>query len=226
VAAGTTYYYAFQVRNDGNVGDRITFSTATINNTNPWRTTIYWDKDMNGSFTAGDVECWNSIGLLPDSTHYFLAGIYVPSSAVNNSSTTVRVTARDNYGSGANDSWPSGTNDDTLTADFSATCQAPALTVVKSTSTATAKPDGTVTYTVSITNNGSAQATNVQLIDVVPANMALSADASGAGATITYFAGSSWSGTRSASTTKIRWTWATINSGGGTASASFTAKVK
>jgi uncharacterized repeat protein (TIGR01451 family) len=83
-----------------------------------------------------------------------------------------------------------------------------------------------VTYTISVANNGSAEATNVQLIDVVPANMALSADASGAGATIAYYAGSSWSDTRAASSTKVRWTWATIAAGGGNVSASFTAKVK
>lgn len=227
VAANATFYYGFSVRNDGNMGDRIVFSTQTINGTQPWKVTLFWDKDKNGSFSAGDVECWDSIGLLPDSTHYFLAAVAVPSGAVNNSSTTVRVIARDNFGGGADDDWPSASiNDDTIISTFSAVCLTPTLTVVKSTSTATGKPAGTVTYTITVVNNGSANATNVALTDVIPLNMLLSGTASGTGTpTVTYYNGSSWSGSTT-SATKVRWVWASIASGGGSASATFTAQIK
>lgn len=222
---GTTNYYAFQIRNDGNRADRITFSTQTVSG-NAWQTRTFYDKDKSGTFSAGDDVCWDTIGLLPQSTHYFLVGIYVPQGAVNGSSTTVRLTAKDNFGSGANDSWPSTTNDDTITYDFSATCAGPSLTVVKSTDTATGKPGATVNYTLTVKNSGDASASNLVLVDVIPTNMELGGAASGASATISYYVGSSWTGTWSANATKIRWTWATVNSGGASVSGSYPAKIK
>ncbi len=117
LAQGTTVYFPYQLYNNGNMADKIVFSTATAS-AQGWPTRVYWDKDKSGTYTDGDLEHWDSIGLLPDSTHYFLAGVFIPFSAAAGSSTTVRVYARDNNGAGTNDFWPTGSDDDTLTDEF------------------------------------------------------------------------------------------------------------
>jgi uncharacterized repeat protein (TIGR01451 family) len=229
VAAGATTYFPFAIRNDGNCADRIVFSTvSTAGSAAGWAATVFYDRDQNRAYSAGDAICWDTIGLLPDSTHYFLVGINAPGTAVNGQFSGVQVTAKDAFGAGTNDVWPTGANDDTLVLVATATCAGPNISVVKSTNVAVGLPGITaVTYTISITNSGNVAASNVVLTDVVPLNMVMTGAATSVGgATITYFVGSSWTGTYSASATKIRWTWASIAAGGGTASGQFTTNIK
>lgn len=222
VSPGSTKYYPYQLINNGNRADRIYFSTANVTGT--WGSTIFWDKDGSGTYTAGDVECLDTIGLLPGSTHHFLLAISVPAGAADGSSSQIQVTAKDAYGSGTNDNWPSATNDDTLTHSITATCAAAMISVVKSTITETNKPGASITYTMNITNNGSAAATNLQLVDVIPENVTLAGAANGAGATISYYVGGSWQG-YAATATRIRWVWPTVNNGS-SVSGSYSATIK
>lgn len=123
-------YFSYEIRNDGNIVDTIVFSTEVINGEN-WALDIYWDKNENGSYDAGtDTDSWNSIGTLPGSTYYFLVKVDIPSDAVDGDSTTIRITAKDNFGDGTNDSWPTASDDDTITDDFQLTCSIPIALVI------------------------------------------------------------------------------------------------
>ncbi|MHB9154169.1 MAG: DUF7507 domain-containing protein [Endomicrobiales bacterium] len=227
ILSNATGYFAYTLRNGGNRADKVILSTASAAG-EAWKATMFWDKDKSGTFTAGDVECWNTIGLLPESTHYFLVGVFVPPTATNGQTATITVTARDAFGTGANDSWPTGTNDDTLTDNFIATCTIPSITLVKSTSTASGRPGDEVTYTLVVTNNGGTAATNARLVDVVPSNMELtnvSGDVTGGDSRQYYYSGV-WNAAWAQNATRIRWTFNSIASSGGTGTATFKAKVK
>jgi len=218
LSAGTTAYFAYKVRNDGNIGDRIVFSTEAVTGFSyQWPARIYWDKNANGSYDAGtDVEHWDSIGLCPDSTHYFLLAVNVPDDAVDLSSASIRTYAKDANGSGADDGW--GTTGDTISDEVVARVSAPVITVVKSTSVASGQPGDAVDYYIKIVNNGSQAATNLQLVDVVPFYTKLTAAATGClsddslAPTIEYWDGSSWT-TYDSTRSKVKWTWSSIGKG-------------
>jgi len=217
LSVGATAYFAYKVRNDGNIGDRIVFSTEAVTGFScQWPARVYWDKDASGGYSAGDVEHWDSIGLCPDSTFYFLLAVNVPDDAADLSSASVRTYAKDANGSGANDGW--GTTGDTINDEVIAKVNAPVITVVKSTSVASGQPGDSVEYYIKITNSGSQAATNLQLVDVVPFYTHLTADATGClsddslAPTIEYWDGSSW-GAGYTDKSKVKWAWSSIGNG-------------
>jgi len=219
LSPGATAYFSYKLRNDGNIGDRIVFSTESVTGFSyQWPARVYWDKDASGSYTAGDVEHWDAIGLCPDSTHYFLLAVMVPSDAVDQSSASVRTWARDANGAGTNDSWPTGADDDTRTDEVVAKVSVPVITVVKSTSTASGKPGDSVEYYIKITNSGSEAATNLQLVDVVPFYTHLTAEATGClsddsiAPTVEYWDGSTW-GAGYTGKSKVKWAWSSVGTG-------------
>ncbi|OGS02474.1 MAG: hypothetical protein A2204_08030 [Elusimicrobia bacterium RIFOXYA1_FULL_47_7] len=112
-----TYYVPFSLKNSGNSADSIVVSTD-ITSGSILATKLYWDKDKSGTYTIDDVLCSDTSGLLPESTFYFLAAVTLTSSIQGGTSTVIRLTAKDNNGSGANDSWPTAVDDDTITSDF------------------------------------------------------------------------------------------------------------
>ena len=114
-SAGTTNYFAFQLLNLGNTADKIVFSTSLVSGSS-WDTSLYWDSNSNGTYDSGtDIQWADSAGTLPETTYYFLTRIFIPNAASAGSSTTVKITAKDQNGLGANDSWGGS---DTLTYDF------------------------------------------------------------------------------------------------------------
>jgi uncharacterized repeat protein (TIGR01451 family) len=213
VPPGSTAYFAFSIRNNGNSGDNIVFSSGTVQGSS-WPVTMYMDKDKSGTFTAGDVAWANSNGILPDSTYYFLAGVCIPVDAALTSATTIQIVAKDGYGAGANDSWPTGADDDTLTSSLMAVAGGPIISVVKSTDVAKAKPGGNVAVTLTYGNSGNIAATTLIFTEVLPFNSTLAADpGAGSADSIQYYVGSAWQVGYSATATKLRWVRNTLNAG-------------
>lgn len=121
LSSGATYcYLPYSIRNDGNSADAIVFSTSTVSGAS-WPAKVYWDKNKDGAYNSSDIEWYDSIGLLPDSTHYFLVRVDASSAVSDSQSAIMRVTARDLNGLGTNDAWPSASNDDTITDNFTVT---------------------------------------------------------------------------------------------------------
>lgn len=224
---GTTAYFSYQIRNMGNAADDVTFSSAVVVGST-WPMVMYWDRDKSGTYTSGDVAYDKAVNLLPDGTGYFLVGVLVPLTASLGQETTVQITAKDNFGNGSNDSWPTVGDDDTLTDSFALSASGAIMSLMKSTSTAIARPgDTTVTVTLTYANNGNAAADNLYITEALPFNTYLIADPGAGNAdTLEYYVGSAWQGVYDASATKLRWKDNSVASGGGTQAVSYQIRVK
>lgn len=208
-AQGTTAYFSYQIRNDGNAADSITFSSQVVQGST-WPFTFYWDKDKSSTLSSGDMPYDNTIGLAPNSTHYLLVGVYIPSAAVLWSSSTIRLTAKDRNGLGTEDNWPAAGND-TITDEFVAiasnTAAGVVINVVRSTATASGsdRPGDTITYNIHYPNVGDTAGTNMIITEAIPSNTVLVSANQRSADLLEYYVGSSWQAGFSAAATKVRW---------------------
>lgn len=80
------------------------------------------------------------------------------------------------------------------------------LTIVKSTSTASAKPGESITITITYSNPGDSNADNVYITEAIPYNTYLASDPGHGNAnTVEFYVGSTWQSVYDPSATKIRW---------------------
>lgn len=181
--AGTEVVYSFTVQNIGNCDDDF---TVTLSST-VWPSTL-------------STATISSIG--NDATAIFTVTIGIPAGTSDGATDTFTVTIKDQGGSGANDNWPSATDDDTVTSPtVTTTAAAPSMTLAMAVDKATAKPYEEVAYTMDYTNNGSADAESVVLVQAIPTNTKYVYDSAAVSAihagtcTIEYYTGS-WSSTQ------------------------------
>ncbi|MGD8376695.1 MAG: DUF11 domain-containing protein [Acidobacteriota bacterium] len=163
---GDVIYYAHVVTNNGNGDDTIDLTAASSLG---WAVQIYADVDGDGLYngavdtllTDSDGDTVPDTGTLAENgTFRLLIEVTVPGNAADGASDTTTVTGTSTF--------------DTLVSESAldtTTIQAPTLSVVKSVSPTGDQPPGTtLTYTVVITNNGTADAQNVVLTDPAPAS--------------------------------------------------------
>lgn len=99
------------------------------------------------------------------------------------------------------------------------------ITVVKSTSTATARPGEEITYTITYGNSGADGATNLYIYDAIPFNTVLAAQpAAGSADAVEYYVGSGWTSAYDPSAAKIRWRDNSVAAGESGRSVSFKVK--
>lgn len=163
---GDQVVYAFTATNNGNAADRInitTISTAT------WNWVIWADVDGNGipgtdgdyilSDTNGDGIIDTGILTPNGGSIALLAVTTIPAGLSDGMVDITTVTGTSVRNSSVYDS-----------ITFTTTITAPVLTISKSVSPVGPQPPGTVlTYTITITNIGSGNATNVIITDAIPA---------------------------------------------------------
>ncbi|MFH1368023.1 MAG: gliding motility-associated C-terminal domain-containing protein [Elusimicrobiota bacterium] len=234
---GTTIYFEYKIINNGNLGDSVHISTAYVQNCSTWPVTVYWDKDKSGTYTAGDYACWALPDIAPNATGYFLVGVYLPSETVMWSSATISVTANDHNGSGANDSWPSGTDDDTITDSFIAiasnSVSGVSISVARSSAAVDAiangrvsEPGDKITYTISYPNIGDTAGTGMLITEAIPFNTELDGDpGNGAADSNQFYVSGAWQDAYNATATKVRWVDASVD-GGTSNSVSYTVRIK
>lgn len=233
--AGTTVYFAVQLRNDGNFSDVIAFSTQVIQGST-WPVTVFWDKDRNGAYGAGDSASWISNEVSPSGTYYFLVGAYVPSGAVVGSSMTFRLTAKDQHGTAAEDNWPAAGNDTIYTdivAVASNSVTGTYITLVRSTDTSglapndQGRPGDQIRYTVTYNNAGTDAGTNLIITESIPKGTSLTADpTNGSADSREFYVGSAWQAGYSANATKVRWLDSNVPAGSGPLAVSFVVQIK
>jgi len=161
---GDSRVYAFTAYNNGNDTDTI---NLTYTSTAGWAWTFWNDTDGNGiPGTNGDTVLTDTNGdgkidtgvLTALGSKQILAVATVPAGAADKLTDVTTVT-------GASVRNSSVTDTEVLTT----TVTAPVLSVVKAVSPTGNQPPGTVlTYTVTVTNNGTGNATNVIITDAVP----------------------------------------------------------
>jgi len=100
------------------------------------------------------------------------------------------------------------------------------ITITKSRDKAQLKPGGTITYTLTYRNNSGSPATDIVIIDAVPANTTLAEPATGTDTTIEYYVSNAWTSTFSTTATKVKWTRTTELPAGTEATVSFVVQVK
>ena len=162
---GDIIYYAHDVTNGGNGTDRIDLTAVSSNG---WVTALYADNDSSGSFTAGDTLLNDTDGDLVVDTGLIgmngisriIAAVTVPAGTASGTVDTMIVTGTSSLNVAVSD-----------IATDTTTVSAPDMTVVKGVAPSGPQPPGTVlTYTITVTNNGSGAAVAVVLTDPIPAN--------------------------------------------------------
>lgn len=164
-APGDVVYYAHVVTNGGNGDDTIDMTAASSNG---WAYAFFLDNDGSGTFTPGDTAMTDTDGdLVPDiglqihdATVNILVSVTVPAGTANGTVDTLTVTGTSTFNNAVFESAI-----DTTTID------APDLAVTKAVAPLGDQPPGaTLTYTITITNNGGANALSVVMTDPIPAN--------------------------------------------------------
>ncbi len=162
---GDTIWYAHQVSNGGNGSDTINLTAVSSNG---WITARYSDNNGNGAFDAGDTPLTDTNGdsvvdtgaMAADAVRNILVAVTVPPGTADGTVDTMTVTGTSVFNGAVSD-----------IATDTTTVTAPDVTVVKSVNPAGPQiPGTTLTYTIVVTNNGTANASSVVLTDNVPAN--------------------------------------------------------
>jgi uncharacterized repeat protein (TIGR01451 family) len=179
--SNTTGNYACTLTNTSNAPNTFALTASSLP---AWGTAIIVDTNGDGVRQGGETTATATTGALAaDATYKFFMSVTVPANTVNGTTSIATLTV---VGSG-----DAGVGDDTTVARTT-TAQAPALSVskkVRNVTTAgsfvasgvTAKPTDVLEYQLLVTNNGTVQASNDILSDVLNAN-------------VTYSAGTIWIG--------------------------------
>jgi uncharacterized repeat protein (TIGR01451 family) len=217
---GDTHYFPHTVTNTGNYDDYVNLTAASAGG---WTVAIYKDVNGNGVYdagtdtlltdSAGDPDAIPDSGLLADDgTMKILIAVTVPPGTADGASDVTTVTGVSVF---------DGAKTDTATDTINVA--APNVTVTKSVSPAGNQPPGTtLTYTITVTNNGTGAANSVVLTDPIPTNTTYQTG------TITYNAAARTDGADAdnadynvTNAGKVTVTVGTLAAGGGTATVTF-----
>jgi uncharacterized repeat protein (TIGR01451 family) len=166
---GQTVYFPHTITNTGNGTDTITLQPATAGGANTLTGLTYY-ADANGDGVPDSLTPITSTGaLLPGQQFKFIVAGVVPAGAAIGSTGTITVNAVDSAGATSTNNpaaTPIGSNLDTVTISTEAVNVTKLMTV-------DASPITPVTLTVklSYTNTGTAAATNLEIVDAIPAGM-------------------------------------------------------
>ncbi|MEW6605820.1 MAG: beta-propeller fold lactonase family protein [bacterium] len=217
----TTVYYTYWIRNRGNGTDTITLTPS-----NSWTATIIKDDNQDRIHQGTETTTISQLILSPNEFNYFFLAVQIPATATTGQQSTTTLTAKDQNGAGTDDNWG---DPDTRTDEVVTICSPgmPAvITITKSRDKSLVKPGGTITYTLTYRNNSGSPATDIVIIDYIPANTTLDQPATGTDTIIEYYVGGSWTSTFSTTATMVKWTRTTPLPAVTEASVNFVVQVK
>jgi uncharacterized repeat protein (TIGR01451 family) len=153
--------YAFHIVNSGNGTDNITLSmTSSLN----FHVVVYSDANGDGVLAADEVAAGivSSTGALSaDSVAYLVARVTIPNNAsLNGQSDLLSVTAQSGFD-------PSRS----ATGLYTTAISSALLSVTKSVDVTGPRAGDRVAYTITCTNNGSAEAADVTITDILDGNL-------------------------------------------------------
>ena len=217
----TTAYYTYWLRNTGNGTDTITLTPG-----NSWTSTIIKDDNQDGVHQATETTTITQLTLSANGFNYFFLAVQIPATATTGQQSTVTLTAKDQNGAGTDDNWgdPDMRTDEVVT--ICSVGVSAVISITKSRDKSQVKPKGTITYTLAYTNNAGSPATDIVIIDAVPANTTITEPATGTETTIEYYVSGAWTSTFSTAATKVKWTRTAALPAVTEATVQFTVKVK
>jgi uncharacterized repeat protein (TIGR01451 family) len=182
---GDIIYYLVQLFNNGNGNDTQTFSYAVTSGWIPSSVRMFYDVNNNHVYDAGDILLTQTapntfktvttggtpVLISPDDDYDVLMEVTVPDigTAPTGSSNQITITTTSDGSVGSS----GGTK--TATGTYTTTVLAASITAAKTHSPAGSptylKPGDVVTYTITLTNSGTADATGLTVTDPLPANV-------------------------------------------------------
>lgn len=175
-ANGQQIVFLGQIFNTGNGGDSFIFKPVVNSGWTPTSIKVYYEPANAGTHHIFDANAeilltpdangfYNTSGIVqtaPDDDFDFYLVLTVPSaaSAPNGSSSQILVNATSNFNNAV-----------TAVGTYTTTVEAAAIYSTMATSPENPLPGGMVTYTITMTNNGSAAGTAATVTDILPANV-------------------------------------------------------
>jgi uncharacterized repeat protein (TIGR01451 family) len=156
--ASQTVLYSHTVTNNGNAADTFDLTGSSASG---WTVAVYSDANGNGLIDGADAVITDTGSIGIDLSVDIIVAVTLPAGPIGNGTSDITtVTATSQFDGTVSDS-----------ATDTTTVNSPLLGVVKSVSPAGNQPPGTVlTYSIVITNNGGADASNVVMTDPQPTN--------------------------------------------------------
>jgi uncharacterized repeat protein (TIGR01451 family) len=214
------------VTNTGNAPDTFNLTWSAVGDFSPSSVVFYEDLDGDGRLDAGEPLLGDTDGDLERDTGVIVDGgsidilavAAVPAGVVDGEVSTVSLVAASSVAAAIADG-----------ATDTITVARPDITLVKSVDRANADPGDLLTYTVSYTSDGTADAHNAIIVDAIPVfTVYQTGSAVGAGSTIEFShdGGGTFDGSDAAPVTHIRWTLGTPLAPGAVGSVRFQVAVQ
>ena len=226
VVPGGTAVLGHQTTNTGNAADTFNMSWTSSGSFAPSAVVFHHDLNGNGQLDPGEPLLGDTDGdgvadtgvVASGATFDLLAVATIPAGVVEGDVATLTVTATSSVAP--------------LLLDFAIdtlTVSTPNITLVKAVDRATAPPGSVLTYSVTYTSNGSAEAYNSVIVDTIPAfTVYQTGSATGAGSLIEFShdGGNTYDASDAAPVTHIRWTLNPLLATGSSGSVGFRVTVQ
>lgn len=179
---GDVIYFLVQLFNTGNANDTQTFTYATSGAWTPTLVRMFYDINNSHSYDVGDIlltetapgsktfKTVNGSGvpvqIIPDDDYDVMMEVTVPAVGIapNNTSDIITVTTQSDFD-----------NTKTATGTYTTTVLAAAISAVKTHTPAGSpthlQPGETITYTITLSNSGSAQGDALVVTDIIPTSL-------------------------------------------------------
>jgi uncharacterized repeat protein (TIGR01451 family) len=167
-APGQTVYFPHTISNTGNVADSYGFSVADTSTTPSSSVVVYHDQNGNGQPDPGEPElsAGDLVSVPAGDKLNVVVALAIPTDAVSGDEFSAKLTTISASGAIVDDI---GVNSDAAEAtsdDKAIVSTGPVLVLNKS--SVHNESDNTITYTLTVKNNGASDATNVNIVDALP----------------------------------------------------------
>ncbi len=176
-APGQTVYFPHTISNTGNVADSYEFAVADTSTTPATSVVVYHDENGNGQPDPGEpvLAPGDLVDVAAGEIMNVVVALAIPTDAVSGDEFSAKVTATAASGAVLEDVGVDGDGADNTVDDVATVSTGPVLVLNKS--SVHDEDNNQITYTLTVKNNGSSDANNVNIVDAIP-----QADTSGNGA--------------------------------------------
>ena len=176
-APGQTVYFPHTISNTGNVADSYEFAVADTSTTPATDVVVYHDQNGNGQPDPGEpvLAPGDLVDVAAGDVLNVVVALAIPTDAVSGDEFSAKLTTTTASGAVVDDIGVDGDGTEATVDDVATVSTGPVLVLNKS--SVHDEANNQITYTLTVKNNGSSDAENVNIVDALP-----QADTSGNGA--------------------------------------------